>query len=180
LHFFEKGLENPEDDDIRANYNWMLLEMYDQTVRNNSGGEMAKYIYQDEIINENFIYQRIGEEGRGLRNNYLRSKNDVPLKTQSSVKTIKSYLRKIKDALKSLNKPNTYESIGRFRLEGEIHQWMYDRYSLSYILKTLGFNDVQVRDAFSSYINNWSEYELDGKKGIVRKPDSLFIEAIKI
>ena len=38
-HQLEKGISNLDDDLIKANYDWMLLEMYDQTVRNSSGGQ---------------------------------------------------------------------------------------------------------------------------------------------
>ena len=69
--------------------------------------------------------------------------------------------------------------IGKFRLSGEIHQWMYDRYSLTCLLQSCGGNKIQIRDAFTSYMKKWEEYSLDGIKKIVRKPDSLFIEAIK-
>ena len=51
-------------------------------------------------------------------------------------------------------------------MQGEIHQWMYDRYSLTYILKLAGFTRIVVRNAFDSYANKWSSFELDGKDGI--------------
>ena len=68
---------------------------------------------------------------------------------------------------------------GVFRSQGEIHQWMYDRYSLKRMLEQVGFKDVQIKAAFVSQINDWEKYNLDGSNGIVRKPDSLFVEAIK-
>jgi hypothetical protein len=70
-------------------------------------------------------------------------------------------------------------AIGAFRLGGEIHQWMYDRYSLTTLLTNKGGYKIEVRDAFSSYINNWADYNIDGKANVVRKPDSLFIECLK-
>ncbi|NJO92834.1 MAG: methyltransferase domain-containing protein [Chloroflexia bacterium] len=53
-------------------YNWIMLEMYDQVVRSKSGGDMAAYIFQEQIPNEEYIYQRLGEEGRNLRKNICR------------------------------------------------------------------------------------------------------------
>ncbi len=70
--------------------------------------------------------------------------------------------------------------IGKFRLGGEIHQWMYDRYSLSELLNKVGFVDIKVCSAFESEIPNWQNYQLETINGVVRKPDSLFIEAKKI
>jgi hypothetical protein len=79
----------------------------------------------------------------------------------------------LKDDVNALN-------IGQFRLGGEIHQWMYDRYSLSELLKKHGFENVKVVSATESQIPNWSNYNLDMMDGKVRKPDSLFMEAQKL
>jgi hypothetical protein len=56
---------------------------------------------------------------------------------------------------------------------------MYDRYSLSKLLNKVGFEDIKVCSAFESRIENWKKYELDTVSGVIRKPDSLFIEATK-
>lgn len=64
-------------------------------------------------------------------------------------------------------------------MKGEIHQWMYDRYSLTELLSRFGGKSIKVTDAYTSSINNWSTYKLDATESGVRKPDSLFIEAIK-
>jgi hypothetical protein len=71
-------------------------------------------------------------------------------------------------------------SIGRFRLSGEVHQWMYDRVSLSRALSVAGFTDPTVRSATESAIPGWSEFRLDSTPaGDVTKPDSFFMEARK-
>jgi hypothetical protein len=70
--------------------------------------------------------------------------------------------------------------IGKFRSQGEIHQWMYDRYSLARLLEQSGFSDAAQKTAFDSAIDNWKEFFLDaGPDGTVHKPDSLFMEAHK-
>jgi hypothetical protein len=56
---------------------------------------------------------------------------------------------------------------------------MSDRFSLSELLKGCGFRNPIVRTAFDSAIPDWSEFRLDGENGIVRKPDSLFMEAVR-
>src|SRR6266550_5078835 len=45
------------DEGAAHDYDWMLIEMYDQTVREQSGGLMLGYLSQAEIPNETFIYQ---------------------------------------------------------------------------------------------------------------------------
>jgi predicted SAM-dependent methyltransferase len=176
--WLEKGLDNPNDEFTRANYNWMLIEMYDQTVRNSSGGEMAKYISQDKIVNEDFIYDRIGEEGRGIRKHFLKQKshNHAPKLT---LKRIVSGVYHRLRSVTNFKKDSTYEQIGRFRLGGEIHQWMYDKYSLSGILAEIGFEQIKKTKAFESYLADWEKYNFDSLEKSVRKPDSLFIEARK-
>jgi predicted SAM-dependent methyltransferase len=172
-------------------YEWIMLELYDQTVRNESGGDMAKYLFQKDVPNEKYVFERIGEEGRNLRKLYLqiqeRSKN-IPASRGSGRRLkepmlgiIKSWLKKkfFQQEIEYFNNLEKEVSIGKFRLSGEIHQWMYDRYSLSKLLFEVGFSNPEVKDAFTSKIPNWNNYELETKNGIIYKPDSLFMEAIK-
>jgi predicted SAM-dependent methyltransferase len=49
-----------------ADYDWIMLELYDQTVRNISGGEMFKYFVRESISNEEFILERCGTEAKNL------------------------------------------------------------------------------------------------------------------
>jgi len=37
-----------------ANYEWIVLEMYDQTVRTQSGG-VAAYLFKKHLVNENLL-----------------------------------------------------------------------------------------------------------------------------
>ncbi len=173
------------------NYDWIMLELYDQTVRNESGGEMAKYISKNNIINEYYLYSRIGEEGRSARNSYLQNQLDTDfskIEWELEYETKNTGFGKLLNWIKrfifrsELNyyaKLKSEAAIGKFRLGGEIHQWMYDRYSLSKALMKFGFLNVEVKNAFSSNIANWGTFELESKNGIIYKPDSIFIEAIK-
>jgi predicted SAM-dependent methyltransferase len=182
LKFLEQGIENSTDKIVELNYSWMLLEMFDQMVRNSTGGNMAKYLFQENILNEGFIFERIGEEGRNLRSQFISDSFKIKkIQKQESklsfganlLKTLKKHLfKKLKIDEKAL-------AIGKFRMQGEIHQWMYDRYSLQNLLKKCGGSNIQIRDAFSSFDKDWLTYELDSNSNGVRKPDSLFMEAIK-
>jgi len=68
-----------------------------------------------------------------------------------------------------------------FRISGEMHQWIYDRYSLSKLPQEAGFTDIKVCRANESAIPNFNSYLLDIEPdGKVRKPDSLFMEARKL
>lgn len=169
------------DEKSELNYNWIMLELFDQTVRNHSGGQMAEYLFQEELKNEDYVFYRIGSEAKNLRNSYFANKA-VKLKAWSSLK------QKLKSALKWAQKKlvnkkfklvEQHLKIGRFRQSGEIHQWMYDRYSLSLLLKQNGFRKIAVKTAFESDIPEFSKFNLDVINGEIRKPDSLFVEAYK-
>ena len=64
LTALEKASSDSEE--WQANYEWILLEMYDQAVRNNSGGEMAAYLFREHIPNQEFILKRCGTEAKNL------------------------------------------------------------------------------------------------------------------
>ena len=70
--------------------------------------------------------------------------------------------------------------IGSFRQSGEVHQWMYDQYSLGALLTHIGCTDVEKQTAATSKLPGFAAFELDARaNGVVFKPDSLFMEAVK-
>jgi hypothetical protein len=71
-------------------------------------------------------------------------------------------------------------AIGRFRLGGEVHQWLYDRFSLGRLLKDTGFTNLKVHTALTSDIPEWQSFHLDVlPDGRITKPDLFFMEATK-
>lgn len=173
------------------NYDWILLEMYDQAVRDCSGGEMAAYLRNNALANEKFIVARCGIEAKRLIEAARQEKITDTLHTINPEK--KSWLTKLfrlfYDArhrreilLKLILKNTDYEALqlGRFRLGGEVHQWMYDRFSLGRLLMECGFAGIVPRTATESYVSDWSRFNLDSNPdGNVHKPDSLFMEAVR-
>lgn len=179
--------------EAKHNYEWIKLELLDQTVRNESGGDMKNYLHQPIIENESYVYERIGSEGKIIRESFLNKKKlvqDEKKQIKPKVSVLKLLLKKGKSVItrikgikrkKSLSEHESKAlKIGQFRLGGEIHQWMYDRYSLSELLRKVGFTEIKVCSAFESGIQNWETYQLDVINGEVRKPDSLFMEAKKL
>jgi len=133
-------------------YEWIIIELLDQLVRHRSGGEMLKYWCRDVVPAEDFVAARVGTEYRRARP-HCKGRvlpGDVP----------------------------GAADVGRFRLGGEVHQWMYDGYSLGKLLMGCGFVDVLPCAADHSGIDNFTAYNLDTEPdGSVYKPDSFFIEA---
>jgi len=176
------GESEPENETVRADYDWIMIEMYDQTVRNRPGGEMLKYLAKRTLENEGFVYERIGHEGKMIREGVLNSLNNPPIKPSiyRKIRNIASP-RNYKNQFLKLFFKNEYQLIelSRYRLSGEIHQWMYDIYSLGNLLKDTGFKNIEKKDFDKSGIPEWRSFSLDEINNNIRKPDSLFVEGVK-
>jgi hypothetical protein len=188
-------MNNLESDKIAADYDWIMLEMYDQVVRNKSGGEMMKFIADEKFSNQEFVIERCGSEIKkiitGLNNN-----NKYPLINNQPkpafLNKVLNYLgnkelrRRIllrilfKKEHGLLYKDGSPFQVGKFREEGEVHQWMYDRYSINRIFTKNLLRNIKQQKAGESYLENWSTYNLDTQEDkTVYKPDSIYMEAIK-
>lgn len=174
------------DSEWGNHYDWMMLELYDQTVREEPGGEMIQYLQQNPIPNQGFVYERIGVEASKMVQSIRKhgpqpNRNDPSTSKRSHAYS--EFVRALKEKLIAiiLGKED-YRALllERFRLGGEIHLWMYDRFSLSRLLIQSGFKNPAERGPFESAITNWKRYNLDTEPdGTVYKPDSLYMEASK-
>lgn len=174
-------------DKAQPNYDWMMLEMFDQAVRSTNGGEMGHYLRDPNIENKEFVAARIGMEATQLWQEQwrtamkgplwerLKARNSSDLFKQLRLKLAKFFVHWIAGADARLS-----FSEGQFRRSGEIHCWAYDNYSLGRLLARSKFVDIQVCRADESRIPDFNSYKLDVVDGRIRKPDSLFMEAKKI
>jgi hypothetical protein len=162
-----------------AAYDWSIVELFDQMVRESSGGEMKAIWSQDFIINEKQIVSRAGQEYIGYRKalaNHIEGSLGTP--RHSFMRTAKMMLRSVLLRFLQINESDV--DIGRFRNCGECHKWMYDRFSLSRLLTSTGFRFAAIKTPIESEIPNWSQYKvLDVEGDDPRKPDSLYMEAVK-
>ena len=160
-----------------ADHEWLVIEMLDQTVREHSGGTMLEYLRRRPLRNESFVLERIGEEGRELLAS-IRNGASTPAPRPAARVGLR---QRIKDALVRRwygADALVAMQIGRFRLSGEVHQWLYDRLSLTRVLTAAGFSDAMVLAAGNSAIAGWSGYFLEvTQAGHTIKPDSIFMEA---
>ena len=159
------------DKQAQQNYDWNIIELLDQLSRHQVGGYMIEYLKAAGKENQEYIKQRIGSEAQII----WKENDNIPATpaSQGLKGKIKNYLKK-KDFFR-------FYSLGKYRLGGEIHQWMYDRYSLRNLLSSCGFVEPHQTDGVTSSIQSWQQYQLDtDANGQLRKPDSLFMEAKKI
>jgi predicted SAM-dependent methyltransferase len=174
------------DASIAPDYEWIMLELLDQVVRDKPGGEMTKFLQNLKIADRDFVRSRIGVEAevfwRPLKVRQLEG-NMVAQLTKLGFRNLIQYTRlRLAGALLYLvGGKAAYAGFkrGLFRASGEVHLWMYDRYSVTKLLESAGFVEVKVCSASESRIYDFNKYSLDMVDDIVRKPDSLFVEASK-
>jgi len=189
LEHLEKAATS-EDHIQLAKYEWMQIELLDQMVRNQSGGAMKSFLQdvRDEQVRQ-FVIERCGLEVKQL----MDAASQPPKSLQQKIGKFKALSAKAKfnflwngfsdffigkiwlwgDARKAWQ-------IGRFRMSGEVHQWMYDRVSVTQLLKKAGFSEIKIQSAHESQIKHWTSFHLDTENGQTYKPESLFVEAKKL
>ena len=173
-------------------YKWIMLELLDQLVRDSSGGEMEHYLRTQARGNSEYVMARIGPEamnymgGDGRPDGSAGTCEASHFGVRSLMSAVSRKMRSLCSStglgIRSLLVANGQQEalrVGRFRLSGECHRWMYDRFSLRQLLEQCGFSEVRTCSAFESRIDGFASYGLDIVVGRVRKPDSLFMEAIK-
>lgn len=167
------------DEKYEKFYDWIVIELLDQLVRVESGGNMLKFFSwvhnsKDEEL-ALYIKKRIGEEV--LSDNMVKSTQKKITIDKMKNKVLYLYLKFIRllipKSIRDLVFVNTPV--------GERHQWMYDRYSLTRILKNTGFKDIEIMSYNTSNIPNFNSYLLDiNEDGTPYKGESsLYIEAKK-
>ncbi len=172
-------------------YDWSVFELFDQMVREETGGSMLKALAAGDYDPE-YIDARNGDEyAHYTRPPEPEPKPDVPAPPPQTAPPSPagepSIAAKISDlAQRTLR-------VGRHRRpkspppeplppdpreSGELHRWMYDRLSLRRLLESAGLADVEVVTHDASRIPGWGSYRLDTSDfgDRPRKPESLFME----
>jgi hypothetical protein len=130
IRLYLEKLENGNE----ADYDWMMLELYDQEVRNRSGGEMLNYFKQDEIPNLDFVLSRIGFEGLGM----IKSIQDQRTSSVLIKPPKKSWGRIISGFIRKKKAESAEHQIGKFRAERRGSSMDVRPFSLSRILVNTG------------------------------------------
>lgn len=166
-------------------YDWIRIELHDQVARSTYGGKMAAYLAQRPVPNKDYVLSRIGEEGRQL----MEIEEPVAyVQTKLKASHLTFYLKKLRLKLAGFavwaiagRKGLEAFKLGTFRLySGEVQWRIYDQYSLARDLKAAGFDEVKLCKADTSSIEGFSAFNFDTThEGVERKPESLYLEAIK-
>lgn len=148
-------------------HDWFIMEMYDQVVREKSGGLMAPFISKGKIKDCTYLQERFGFDF------YSGLYNQQSKETKKNLWLI--FFKKIgfSNYIVRRQKSSFYNS-------GERHRWMYDYYSLKRLLEEVGFERVnRIKNAISSYAM-FADSGLElGTHGKPYRCGSLFIEGFK-
>jgi predicted SAM-dependent methyltransferase len=182
-------------------YDYSYIEMYDQVLREESGGQLEALWSSGDLPDRDWVFSRAGSvvaatmedratrlmDGRmpaiergcwflksvaaRLRSRALRRRLFSTLRGKGAVALVR--LSFGKDAAEALR-------VGLFRNSGQIHRVMYDRFRLGRLLRRCGFSGVTVCGPRESRIPDFARFELDVIAGKSRKPDSLYMEAASL
>jgi SAM-dependent methyltransferase len=158
VRLYLQELEAAEAGDLAAEprYDWLCLEIFDQLSRSTIGGEMLEFWLQNPMPAEDFVLARMGEEARQF---IARFRTDP------------AFARHVLASRRDNPAPVH---------EAELHRWLYDRHSLRKLCQDAGFVCVTVCSATTSQIDGFVDFHLDTTENQdVRKPDSIFVEAVK-
>jgi SAM-dependent methyltransferase len=167
-----------------ANYDWMMIELLDQSVRDHPGGLMAAFLRQVPPKDRAFVRSRIALNAEDYWRKPKVARRSMAQKIREKGAgglldmTRKALLVGCAHVIWGRRGTRAVK-VGLFRDSGEIHKWMYDAYSLEKLLCDVGFTEIQDRGAGYSRIPGFSESNLDVIDGAVAKPSSLFMEGVR-
>lgn len=187
VRLYLAALEQVVAEDSRANrdrYEWSVLNMFDQMVRVESGGQMARYWGRRDLSEWDYVVSTTGGvEANEIREKLLGPQPAYASPLQRAWRDPKRALRAVSNRLLQLAQRaryGTWADVFRPVLTGELHRWAWDRYSIKNALEEAGFTSVRVLDATTSEIPGFVDDNLDtDASGRPRKPNSLYVEAVR-
>lgn len=181
--YLEKLAACRNNKDVEADYDWIMLEMYDQFAREKSGGAMVEFLRDAPAEKLDFVFSRIGEEGRQIVHGARKMHAVAPEDPLTVRQRFWHWRRNKRDWFAALflgDDAMQAMKVGLFRMSGETHKWAYDDMSLSRLLLQAGFVEPVRQAADSSCVPDWNRFNLDTlEDGTHVKPDIFFMEAVR-
>jgi predicted SAM-dependent methyltransferase len=187
LHQLDAASREPTVQNLQR-YQWNVLAVLDQLVREKSGGMMMDVIragdYDEAYLDEQYsdayrpFYkgrqpQNSGPTNSEKRTFWQRVKTLTPLTFYEGLRwRIDGYVQRYFESKQAaLQDP---------RITKEVWRWAYDRLSLSLLMKKVGFVEVQPKDFKHSDIPHWDKYDFDRSNFADRPIDpSVYVEGRK-
>ncbi len=178
--------QQPTEQNI-VKYNWAVLELLDQMVRDESGGlmkEAAKRGYYDP----NYAHERYGDvfdefyRPASLEHSSPRKTFWERIRSKSAKELPRAIWWRLQDIIFSWLQNRKYRQLGGDpRKLKESNLWAYDQLSLRLLLEKQGFKKFSVKSYSESDIVGWERYDLDRSNcGNHAIEPSLYVEARKV
>ena len=200
IHYLQIGLEEPNQKNI-YNYQWSVMEIFDQMVRDKSGGLMLEAMKKGEY-NQDYLDMKYKDMFKPIfetiekQKKKAKKKKTTPVKKSLGTRIITLTPQKLSSALKS-RIAKIKISIANYFLKDylkdklvldknhplvmkEAVKWMYDRLSLKILVEKVGFTEFKHHNFKTSDIPNWEKYDFDCSNYAERPLDpSVYIECRK-
>jgi len=187
LHALEAAAAEPTRQNT-VRYRWAVMAIFEQMVRDRSGGMMLDAIkqgtYDDAQLRDMFgdMLLPLVEQARSANSGRVsdsRHPGRVHQRRSSNTRTV---LRRFYRAVRTIlgkSRPTVTNRLDP-RVTKEAGQWMYDRFSLRLLLEQGGFQDIRQVDHVSSSIPRWSAYDFDrSERGGYPLDPSVYMECRK-
>ncbi len=171
--------------DVRAEFqlDYTYIELFDQITRSVPGGDLYTTWLGCPPEHAAFVETRAGDEFRTtMARRGVKARRLLDLLRPASWPRAWTILRErsVEFTAGVLLGKRGAEAVreGFFRASGEVHRVMYDEFRLARRLLAAGFREPKRMTATESRLPGFAAFNLDAENGRVRKPDSLFIEAL--
>jgi len=178
----------PGDARSEAEYDWSVLELIDQMVREKPGGQMYEYLIAPNFPAAEFVGERVGKSALATYRNLQSSQTSAGQRRPDKIahplrRLLMSMLIRMNRlryvAAGSSTRSLSADGEAAFRQTGEVHRWAYDRFSMRRALLKAGFSSAEVVSYTASRIPDFSSYLLDmTETREERRPHSVYIEGI--
>jgi SAM-dependent methyltransferase len=172
---------------------FLMLEMIDQCVRNEPGGELGRFYTQLQNATSEqrdlveFVLMRTGEDLRAVKK--LATKKPGAYKIASWTLTAGRAKKRLQHVLRYIWLQIWLAGLpAAFRAQnislagvGERHHWLWDFHQLSELLESVGFVEIQRCSADSSSLADFPFYplDLDTERRPRKGMESMYVEAKK-
>lgn len=171
-----------DNSDKNRYYEWIMVELLDQLVRNVSGGQMGPLMQNTHLSDNEHMKRYVCSRTENVVPNphtskvlwdKLKSVNLHKMKTRLTYFYLRSVSKLIPASLRSM----VFVSTGI----GERHRWMYDSYGLKCLVESHGFSNVRICTYSESAIIGFNKDHLDSlPDGRSYKNNSVYLEAEKV
>jgi SAM-dependent methyltransferase len=170
-----------DDPAKKGMYEWIIVELLDQLVRDIPSGEMGPLIQRITAGGDQHLIRYVSSRTENVPPSVRRARGFMeklrritPQKIAFKVQS--AYLKSVCKLIPCNVRPMVFVGANM----GERHRWMYDSYGLRQLVTEAGFNQVRFLRHDDSQIPGFKQDCLDSNRdGRSYKNNSLYLEAVK-